>query len=107
MLMLDKYIGSAADFLANFYQTEGLALLPDGAGDVFAWLWESDPDQTPYSVAALLKAIHSHPEHRAYTLDKLLGDFRRVFLRGTDYDGFADACRTHVPRIYPNMPAGD
>lgn len=101
MMMLDGYISTTADFLVNSEPRLGFAVLPDGAGDVFAWLWESDPDQTPYSVAALLRAIRAHHEHQAYRLDELLGDFRRVFLRGTDYDGFATACRTHIPRIYP------
>ncbi|MCB9441199.1 MAG: hypothetical protein H6523_13235 [Mycolicibacterium sp.] len=106
--LLSAFMARAGTHVLQDSKDSGGAVVDTAAGDVFAWLWRTDPDRVPLQMGELMAQIHHHqPEaDPTITFDDVLAAFRVAmppdFTDG-EFAEFAAACRKHVHAHYSEV----
>jgi hypothetical protein len=106
--LLSAFVARAADHVLRDSDDTVGAVVDTAAGDVFAWLWRTDPDQAMLRMADLMAEIHVHQPHcnPDISFDDVLAAFRVAMphdVTDNEYAQFVDECRARVPRFYPDV----
>jgi hypothetical protein len=106
--LLSGFVARAADHVLRDSNDKVGAVVDDAAGDVFAWLWRTDPDQATLRMGDLMAEIHVHQPHANpdISFDDVLAAFRAAFphdVTDSEYTEFVNACRAQVPGFYRDV----
>lgn len=103
-------VGLADNIITEHGSTRDLVLVGDPGGEVFAWLWRTDPDQCMMHLADLIASLRVHhpqaPEPLIRLAD-LIDGFRMSFPQDfsqDEFSAFASAAEARVPGFYGGDP---
>ena len=110
--LLGSFVARTADHILK--DSEGMtgAAIGTEAGEVFAWLWRTDPDQAMLRIADLMASIHARRPEASPRIgfDAVLGAFRAAMpddVTDREYVSFVDECRAQVPGLYVDVYSAD
>lgn len=108
--LLSAFVARTADRVLKDSDGKTGSIVDSAAGDVFTWLWRTDPDQAMLRMADLMLEIHIHQPHAnpEVRLGDVLAAFRPVMppdVTDGEYQRFVSDCRARVPRFYEKVSA--
>jgi hypothetical protein len=108
--LLSAFVARTADHVLKDSAGKTGNIVDSAAGDVFTWLWRTDPDQAMLRMADLMAEIHIHQPHA--NPDVSFGDVLAAFrpamppdVTDGEYQRFVSDCRARVPRFYEKVNA--
>ncbi|MDV7193289.1 hypothetical protein [Mycolicibacterium fortuitum] len=108
--LVTGFVARTADLLVRDAEPEhlGIVAVSDAGGEIFAWLWRTNPDDAVLRMAELMAEIHiHHPTPRPdITFEAVLAAFERAMpydFTHEEYSAFSAECRARVPAFYAQV----
>jgi hypothetical protein len=106
--LLSAFVARAADHIIQDSARMGLVVVDDAAGEIFSWLWLSDPDQAVLRMSELMAEIHVHNRdaNPCISFHDVLVAFEPAMphdFPASEYSKFVTECRARVPNYFRDV----